>query len=362
MLMRLNLPPKTLADNIPAGSGYRVAIAKGRYEPGVGVRWEAPRLADFDVPATRSATARITQQNRWVMVANHYPQNVTYEGNLPTFKYEKPDLSPRVNMELFFSTRGEDDYLAGLNISQGVDDPGKEVVHYPVVQSASVGGKGGDILIAYSTHRRERSCTRFGGEKRACHDSIRFSRIMDLPDPKVPAIYPNQLAKYFSFGKAAPQDETFRYSNNILTLRDRASAGMETWGVSGCVKLRFQLDGNLLPNDERPVFSFGRTPDRATPIGLTVRNVDGALKGSLGRKLITLPTDPEGWMSARVCYDYAKGRLSVNDAEYDAGPGKLGRQSYLGDPTIARRDRIWPDLRLDVKSTTLEVLVPDDKP
>lgn len=362
MLMRLLLPPKTATNLIPVGTGFRVANASGRYEPGVGVHWSPVRLSNIDIPSTRSGTARIVQQDRWVMVANHYPQNVVYEGNIPKFKYEKSDLWSRNNMELFFSTRGEDDYLAGINISGNIADPGKEIVHYPVVQSASVGGKGGDMLVAYSTHRRETSCTRFGGEERACHDSIQFSRIMELPDPKRPAIYPNQLARYFSFGKSVPQEQSFRFVNNVLTLHDRASAGIETWGSSGCVKLRFQLDGVLPLNDERPILSFGRTPNRAAPIGLVVRNVGGNIQGVLGKKMLALSPDSDGWMSTRVCYDYGSGKLSANGVEYDLGPGKLLKQSYLGDPTIARHDRVLPDLHLDISAMTLEVLVSGDNP
>jgi hypothetical protein len=227
------------------------------------------------------------------------------------------------------------------------------MVHYPYVQSASVGGSGDDLLIVYSTHRREKSCVGGRGAPAACHDSIRFLRLRDMPDPKRPAIYPNHFARYFGYGQATPQAQTYSVSNNQLTLLDRGSAGIETQGDTGCINLRFKWDGALGANDTRPVLAFGRSADRASPVGLVLRGTGGGAKLMLGDKPVA-DVARGAWTATRVCYDLARGRLTDGAAVLDLGAGKLDPRSYLGDNTLARRNGRLPDLVIDVAATSLE--------
>jgi hypothetical protein len=298
--------------------------------------------------------SRIDGQQRWAMVANHLVQGATYDGGpAPQFRAEHFEPWARENMTVFFSTRGDDDFVAGLNISGKIDEPGVEMVHYPYVQSASVGGSGDDLLIVYSTHRREKSCVGGRGAPAACHDSIRFLRLRDMPDPKRPAIYPNHFARYFGYGQATPQAQTYSVSNNQLTLLDRGSAGIETQGDTGCINLRFKWDGALGANDTRPVLAFGRSADRASPVGLVLRGTGGGAKLMLGDKPVA-DVARGAWTATRVCYDLARGRLTDGAAVLDLGAGKLDPRSYLGDNTLARRNGRLPDLVIDVAATSLE--------
>jgi len=352
MEFRLNLPPRTAGGGDPDSNGTRSAGVIGSFEPGVGVHWKEAHRADFDLAVSRSTITKLPGDLRWVMAGNNNVQGASYDGRgIPVFRAEKFEPWARENLTLFFSTRGDDDFVAGLNVSGDLDAHGVEEVHYPYIQSAAIGGKGDDLLVVFSTHRREPSCKGGNPNPRACHDSIRFVRIKELPDPKAPAIYPNHFARYFSYGRPRPQDKVYSLKENLLTLVDRGSAGIETAGNDGCMNLRFRLDGAVADGDVRPIVSFGRTSDRVGAIGLVVRG--GRL--FLGEKPIGNPVAPGAWNDVRVCYDYAAGRLSAGGVDWTLGPGNLSQRTYLGDQTLAKRDRRLPDLSFDLAGTSLEL-------
>jgi hypothetical protein len=353
MLFRLNLPPKQDSGGDPGSQGFRAAISKGRFTPSGAIQWELPRPVDYDVPVTRPSAIYLPEARRWVLVQNHSVQGAGYDSSgAPSFRSEKYDPWARQNITVFFSSRGKDDFVAGLSVSESAEEPGVEIVHYPYVAV-----DGGDLLIVYSTHRRIPACFQNKGSAmpvEICHDSIRLSRIRDLPDASKLYVYPNHFAHHYKYGKAKAQEKTYRVSGRTLTLINQGSAGIETPGDRGCLSLKFRLDGNIQGNRARPVISFGRTPDRTSSVGLSIeRAASSAYRLMAGHEPVPGNIRVGEWTSKNVCYDYRAKTLSVDGAEYRLG-NAMSERSYLGETGLGRLEADYPDISFDVGGMRLK--------
>jgi hypothetical protein len=301
-------------------------------------------------------------------VQNHDVQGVSYNAaEVPQFINEKYMPFSRTNMTVFFSSRGNGDYVGGLNISryqrpgtkQYVDEPSVEMVHYPdaLVVPAVDGHE--QLFMVFSTHRRVGVCA-WDGNLDACADSIQFVRLNDLPVAGQPAIYPNHFAFAFDFGSGQTQDAVYSYTHdenqNVLTLINRGSAGIETTGNKGVINLSFKLNAALLAGESRPVISFGRSGARTAINGLRLTlNTRGSYDLVMGSMVIRTGLELQSWIRISLNYDYSAKTISVEG--YPAYfMSSMNRRVYLGDPTLSHAGRALPNLTFDLRNTGLEQL------
>jgi hypothetical protein len=354
MLFRINLPPTRAGGGDPGGTAFRLAHAQGQFTSSGAIEWGQARPLDMDVPVTRGMATRILRSNRWVMVHNHFPQGAVYaNAAAPAFRSDKYEPWARRNLTVFFSTRGKSDYVAGYSMSAATETVGVEMAHYPAVVSRRSAEGIDELMVVYSTHRRVPACQqqKSAAPVALCHDSIQFSRIRMPPDPAGAYIYPNHLANHYAFGRAKPQEKSFGYTAGKLTLFDRGSAGIDTQGDSGCLNLRFRT-GKVGAAD-RPVLSFGRSADRVTPIGLSIKAKGPDLRLSLGATELAGNYRQDDWISSRVCFDHKKKTMSVGDVTVRGGDAMSDR-AYLGDSTLGRVEARLPDLEFDVAAMSLD--------
>jgi hypothetical protein len=350
MLFRLNLAPREAGGQAPSSKGYRMARSTGVLLPTGGVAWSVPRMVDIDVPTSRGQVLRRGTLDRWVMIHNNNVQGTAYRaGDSPVFASEKYEPWARSNLSVFFSTRGTEDYTAGLNLSAQTETPGVELVHYPYAQSVTRPNGSDEILLAYSTHRRTPACAlrKIGADSQTCHDSIQFVRLSGLPDPSGAFIYPNQFAKHFDYGKSGRQEKTYGLHEGHLTLFNRASAGIDTFGTAGCVAMRFKLESELPRSVSRPVISFGRSADRSRALGLSVERDDRQNFLALAGRRLPLNFAPGQWRTTSVCYDLEKNTLTAEGVTINVDEALVPR-AYLGDSTLKRLDGKLPDITFDL--------------
>jgi hypothetical protein len=351
LLFRINLAPRANPAAAVPGNGFRVAEAHGRWSGSTAVEWSAPRVLDYDMPVSRSSVVYAPASHRWVLVQDHAVQGGSYEaGGRLAFNTEKYEPWARENMTAFFSLRGEDDFLSGLNLSSKTEEQGVELVHYPYAAM-----DGDELLVAYSSHRREPSCK---GEKVAaapmasCHDAIHFTRVRELPDPNRLYVYPNHFARYFAYGASRPQEKTYGFDGTVLTLIGRGSAGIETPGDAGCIHMRFKVEGDMPGEAARPLISFGRTPDRLAAVGVGVaRQGPGYVLTVNGRRASDQELRAGQWADETVCYNYTAHSIAVDGRDFALG-NAMNRHSYLGDPSLAKASEAhWPNIAFDLSQT-----------
>jgi hypothetical protein len=348
---RINLAPLTAAGTPASSGGWRAGSAVGVIQPDGRISFSQAHHVDLDVPASRASMTKLPGQQRWVMAANHMVQGVAYQGSVaPSFPSDTYQPWAREDLSLWFSTRGGDDFVSGVDVSAPLGVPGLELVHYPAVQAV-----GNALAVAYSLRRRDVTCGTPAATLAGCHDAIQYVRIGGLPDAAKPAVYPNAFASYFTYGHATPQTRSSTLAPGVLTLNGRGSAGIETPGTTGCVSLRFRLEAPLAAGDVRPVFSFGRSTDRAHAMGLQLRGMAGGqMELLLGSVVVQTRLAPGLWISAPMCYDFVQRKLWSGTAVWNLGAATPSYRSYLGDDTLAWRALPMPDLSFDLAALTLQ--------